>query len=259
MAKKLNRKVLNVLLVVAMVLMLGAIITNVSDADCRYVEEHIRDEDGWDTEGGSALRSIRGCYYMRFDPLDTEHTTSSAAGFRHEYKIELGERKSMYDTDEYFEAKVKMKLSDGAKVIIAQYNSKSGVLMKLYVGDTDENHDDGKPSNGVFDVYVRVRDTNGKEKTKALGTVKRNEEFKISIDNNDGNLKISALGGSYKVKVKDGSKAYLKFGSYLLSVNDKDKSCGDKGNKSDFRKCYDNYDIEDARVYMYNIKHNRDW
>ena len=99
------------------------------------------------------------------------------------------------------QATVKVEMSDGGKTIISQHHaSDTGTISKVYVSDTDESgFNDSVAGNGIFDVYVRLRNTSGNEEKFALGTITSGESFNLRVVNNYGDVDVSALGNSFGI------------------------------------------------------------
>ena len=151
-------------------------------------------------------------------------------------------------------------MSRGGKTIIAQHHAgDTGTISKVYVADTSESgFDDSKHSNGVFDVYVRLRNTSGNEEKFAFGTIRSGDSFNLKVVNNYGDVEVSALGRSFGIPVEDDSESYFKFGNYLQSQDpDGSKNCGKKGNSNSFKECYEDLGIETSTVTMTNVSYER--
>ncbi len=196
-----------------------------------------------------------------FVPLEAQHTTSNGGGWRHEYKIKPSERKAMHDTDESFSANYKVELSDGAKTIIAQHHgSDTSTLMKVYIADSNESKlTDSVASNGIFDVYVRMRGENDSSETVfPLGTIRSGESFDLTMTNDRGRVKVSALGKTADLTVKDDSSAYFKFGNYMQSQypgGDRD-DCGKRGDSESFAECFDEIGITKSKITLTDVSYS---
>lgn len=168
----------------------------------------------WDAEGIDPWQGD----VMVFDALREKVVTPNGSGWRHELKIKKPLRRSMTEVFEDFQARVKVELSSGGKTIIAQHHAgDKGTIVKLYVSDTRERgFIDSRPNNGVFDVYVRLtrEDGSGEEK-RALGTIKTGDSFHFRVINDRGFVTVTGFGKSFRLRVKDSSKSYFKFGNYL--------------------------------------------
>jgi len=197
---------------------------------------------------------------LEFVPLETRVTTPNGNGWRHEYKIEPSQRVAMAATYEDFVATTKVDLSDGAKTIVAQHHAGgTGTIMKLYVSDSSESgFFDSTPANGVFDVYVRLRNTSGVEEKKPLGTVQSGDSFTFRVINNFGVVTVSAFGQSLETEVEDSEASYFKFGNYLQSQDpDGNAKCGESGDSDSFRDCFEQLGITVATVTMTDVAYTR--
>ncbi|RVU83780.1 hypothetical protein EOL70_15460 [Leucothrix sargassi] len=195
-----------------------------------------------------------------FVPLQAKYVSPNGNGWRHEYKIEKDSRVAMTDTKEVFKADVKVDMSTGGKTIIAQHHAGGlGTIMKVYVSDSSESgFMDSQASNGIFDVYVRLRNTSGVEEKFALGTIRSGGSFSLSVENTYGVVRVSAFGKSFGIRVEDDAASYLKFGNYLQSQNpDGNAKCGVKGVSSSFAKCYAGFGITESKVTMTNVSYTR--
>jgi len=213
----------------------------------------------WELEGDSP-NPLVDPNTLVFVPLKARYTSPNGNGLRHEYKIEKDQRVAMTATHEVFEASVKVDMSAGGKTIIAQHHAGGlGTIMKVYVSDSSESgFDDSTASNGVFDVYVRLRNTSGVEEKFALGTIRTGGSFDLRVVNDYGLVSVSAFGKTFKLKVEDDSSSYLKFGNYLQSQNpDGNSKCGTKGSTSSFLKCYANFGVTESTVTMTNVTYTR--
>lgn len=194
-----------------------------------------------------------------FVPLETQFTTSGGGGWRHEYKIKSKERKAMYDTQEEFSATYKVELSDGSKTIIAQHHGTDiSTLMKLYVADSSESgFFDSEANNGIFDVYVRLRGTDGDEEKFALGTVRSGESFDVTMTNDNGFVTVSAFGESGSLLVEDDDITYFKFGNYLQAQDPVTREdCGTRGDSESWADCYDDFDITTSKITLTNVSYS---
>ena len=166
----------------------------------------------------------------------------------------------MTETYEEFQATIKVDLSTGGKTIVAQHHAHdTGTIMKLYVSDTDESgFSDSKAANGIFDVYVRILNTKGKEEKKALGTIKSGDSFTFKVVNNYGVVKVEAFGKELETAVEDDSESYFKFGNYLQSQYPKgNDNCGTHGKSSSFDKCFKDIGITKSKITMTDVTYIR--
>ncbi|WP_041523228.1 polysaccharide lyase family 7 protein [Gilvimarinus agarilyticus] len=197
---------------------------------------------------------------LRFVPLEAKVTTPNGNGWRHEYKIKSGLRIAMTDTYELFEADIKVEMSDGGKTIVAQHHaSDTGTIMKLYVSDSSESgFDDSVAGNGIFDVYVRLRNTSGNEEKYALGTIESGDTFDLRVINDYGDVHVYAMGNSFGIPVGDDSASYFKFGNYLQSQDTSNsEDCGESGDSDSFAQCFEELGITESTVTMTNVVYER--
>lgn len=232
-----------------------------ASTNLKPIPSNILDGKLWELEGKKPHPLVNP-YTLEFVPLKTRHTTPNGNGWRHEYKIKENHRGAMSGIYEEFQATVRVDMSNGGKTIVAQHHaSNTGTLMKLYVADSKEGGltgGDGKPANGVFDVYVRLRDTAGNEKKKSLGTIRSGDSFTLRVLNNYGKVTVKVDGHSFTLRVKDDPKSYLKFGNYLQSQDPRtNQDCGDKGDEKSFEQCYKKFGITKAKVTMTNVSYTR--
>jgi len=219
----------------------------------------ITNGDLWTLEGSSP-NPLVNAQTLVFVPLQAQYTSPNGNGWRHEYKISKYYRTAMTSIQEVFQANVKVDMSVGGKTIIAQHHAGGlGTIMKVYVADSSESgFDDSSASNGIFDVYVRLRNTSGVEEKYALGTIRSGGNFDLKIVNNYGLVSVGAFGKSFEVRVENDSSSYLKFGSYQQSQDpDGNSKCGTKGNSSSFAACYARLGITQSKVTMTNVNYTR--
>jgi len=123
-------------------------------------------------------------------------------------------------TYERFQATYTVDMSVGAKAIIVQYHGDSPTLMKMYYADTEED--------GL--VYVRLRsvELNGGEDVFAFGTLEAGDTFDVIVENNNGEVSVTALGQTITRVVMETPTDYLKFGNYLQAqvTNDTEHQYG---------------------------------
>ncbi len=219
----------------------------------------ITNSELWDLEGDNPHPLVND-YTLEFVPLQTKVTTPNGNGWRHEYKIASDRRIAMTDTYEDFKATIKVDLSTGGKTIVAQHHAgDTGTIMKLYVADSSESgFYDSKAANGIFDVYVRIRNTSGVEEKKPLGTIRSGDSFSFQVINNYGVVRVSAFGQNLETEVEDDSASYLKFGNYLQSQYPQGSvDCGEHGNSDSFAECYADIGITEAKITMTNVSYER--
>lgn len=154
---------------------------------------------------------------LRFSAVDSQWVTPTANGWRNELKLKTKYRKSMYETSEKLKARITTQVSPGAKTIIVQcHDGGAGALVKIFLADMVEA---GSINNialdGIFDVYARIKGTDGVERKFPLGTVKPGESFDFEYQNDFGQITIIAFGRTVRTMAYDGSAVYLKYGSYL--------------------------------------------
>ena len=223
------------------------------------IPSKITDGSLFDLEGSSPHPLINSST-LSFVPLQAQVTTSNGNGWRHEYKIKSSLRVAMADTYELFKATIKVDMSTGGKTIVAQHHaSDTGTIMKLYVSDSSESgFDDSTASNGIFDVYVRIRNTSGVEEKKPLGTIRSGDSFSFEVINNYGTVTVSAFGKNLTTEVEDSSESYLKFGNYLQSQYPQGSvDCGNSGDSDSFAECYRDIGITKSTVTMTNVSYTR--
>ena len=213
----------------------------------------------WDLEGDNPNPLVND-YTLEFVPLLAKVTTPNGNGWRHEYKIASGERKAMTAVYEQFKATIKVDMSTGGKTIVAQHHAgDTGTIMKLYVSDSSESgFYDSKAANGIFDVYVRIRNTSGVEEKKPLGTIKSGDSFAFEVINNYGVVKVTAFGQNLQTEVEDDSESYLKFGNYLQSQYPNGSvDCGTHGDSDSFADCFKAIGITESKITMTNVTYVR--
>jgi|GEM_PF-3336223 len=221
----------------------------------------ILDGELWELEGDSPHPWVNST--LEFVPLKTKHTTDNGNGWRHEYKIKEEHRVAMTEIYEEFQATIRVDMSDGGKTIVAQHHaSDTGTIMKLYVADSEESgFDDSVPANGIFDVYVRLRNTDGSEEKEPLGTIRSGDSFTFRVVNKYGVVRVEAFDRLFELEVEDDSASYLKFGNYLQSQDPYDISddgdCGTPGDSDSFEPCYEDFNITEAKVTMTNVSYTR--
>lgn len=231
---------------------------NSSNSSNNDIPNIITDGSLFDLEGDNPHPLVSNTELV-FVPLETQFTTSGGGGWRHEYKIKTSERKAMYDTEEEFSATYKVELSDGSKTIIAQHHGTDiSTLMKLYVADSSESgFIDSEANNGIFDVYVRLRGTDGNEDKFALGTVRSGESFDVKMTNDKGFVTVSAFGESGSLLVEDDDITYFKFGNYLQSQDPVTREdCGTRGDSESWADCYDDFDITTSKITLTDVKYS---
>lgn len=208
-----------------------------------------------DSEAGDYIRS-RDPYVLRFDGLEQFTVTGSGGGPRDELKTPQAVRAASDEIYESFSADITFDLDDGVKLIAHQIHAGSGAgfatQVKLYVqdssplgifkGEGEENFtiDDyplleGVPSNGVFDVYVRVQipgfvsgDGEINEKIFDLGTIRSGKSIRYELINDHGVITVNSTVGrnsvSFTYDMQDSAASYMKFGSYV-QAQDAESGC----------------------------------
>ena len=230
-----------------------------STASGNAIPDSIINGQLWDLEGSNP-HPLVDSKTLVFVPLQAKYTSPNGNGWRHEYKIKSSLREAMTDTYEEFQAKIKVEMSTGGKTIVAQHHASDlGTIMKVYVSDSSESgFFDSNAANGVFDVYVRLRNTSGVEEKFALGTIESGESFMLKVVNNYGQVQVGAFGKQFELKVEDDSASYLKFGNYLQSQNPNGNvKCGEPGNSSSFAQCYASLNITESKVTMTDVTYTR--
>lgn len=214
----------------------------------------------WDLEGEDP-HPLVDPQTLVFVPLEAQYTSPNGNGWRHEYKIRQDLRVAMTETYEEFQATVKVEMSDGGKTIIAQHHASDlGTIMKVYVADSSESgFYDSEAANGIFDVYVRLRNKYGVEEKFPLGTIESGDSFSLHVINDYGLVRVEAFGESFELEVEDDSASYLKFGNYLQSQTPVGSvNCGEPGNSSSFAECYEELSIMESTVTMTDVTYTRE-
>ena len=161
---------------------------------------------------------------LAFSALKARYVSGNGHGYRHELKTMKQHRQTVAATREHFSASVTPTLPAGAKTIVAQYHAEGlDTLVKVYVQDTaDPGGIDGTADNGVFDLLARLKGTDGKEVTTALGSVRSGETFGLDIRFAGGTAIVAATTARHgaidtgRTPIKaDSGKIYFKFGDYL--------------------------------------------
>lgn len=190
---------------------------------------------------------------MQFSALESQWVTPTANGWRNELKLKTKYRKSMYETAEKLKARVTVQLSPGVKTIILQcHDGGAGALVKIFLADMVEA---GSINNialdGIFDVYARIKGTDGVERKFPLGTIKSGESFDLEYQNDYGQITIIALGKLVRTTAYDGQAVYLKYGSYLQAQHPvtQDKI----EDPADFASFYSANGITQDRVKFQNL------
>ncbi|WP_440903203.1 discoidin domain-containing protein [Catenovulum sp. SX2] len=218
----------------------------------------ITDGSLFDLEGSNPHPLVNSST-LEFVPLETKYTTSGGGGWRHEYKIKSSKRKSIYDTNESFAASYKMELSNGAKTIVAQtHGSTISTLMKVFVADSSESgFGDSVANNGIFDVYVRLRGTDGNEVKKSLCTIESGDSFEISYTNNYGTMTVTGCGNSLSMQVEDDDASYFKFGNYMQSQDPYTREeCGTRGDSDSWAECFEQFGITTSKATVTNVSYS---
>lgn len=167
----------------------------------------------------------------------------------------------MTDIYEEFQANIKVEMSDGGKTIVSQYHVDAlGTIMKVYVSDSQENGLlDNQPANGIFDVYVCLRNAPGVEEIVAFGTIESGDSFSLRVVNDYGLVRVEAFGQAVELQVEDDSaESFLKFGRHLQSQTSiGNVNCGEPGHSSSFAQCYADLGITEATVTMTDVTYTR--
>lgn len=226
------------------------------EADECIEDELVWDWSLWDLEGGdNDLDPVVG-NTMVFDALAAQHVTSNGNGWRHELKIKSSERVAMTEVYEDFKANIKLDISDGSKMIVIQHHAEdTGTIMKLYVADSDESDiGDSVPGDGVFGVYVRLRNESGSEEKMALGSIVSGDNFDFHVINDYGHVTVTAMGETFSLTIDDSDNSYLKFGNYLQAQY----TNGDKVDDSDdWAAFYQDTGITESKLTFSNLSYER--
>ena len=162
-----------------------------------------------------------------FSALESKYDSGHGHGYRHELKIAGRLRCSAAQTREHFSARVTPMLPDGARSIVAQYHVDGlDTILKVYMQDTASREGlDGKAGNGLFDILVRMRGTDGRETATALGAVRSGESFDLDIRFAAGEASVTVDGGGGMRRMAHAAIApgersiYFKFGDYLQALD----------------------------------------
>lgn len=167
----------------------------------------------FDYEGARPFRGDR----LEFSALDSQTLTQNGHGIRNELKRKDRDRRSMYETSESLSGTIAYQLSPGAKTIVIQYHEgDTETLFKLYVADVQDKHlINGIANDGVFDVYARIKDVEGKEKVYPFLSIPGRGEFDFTLTANHGTISITIAGKTVSQKTQDSQGVFLKFGDYL--------------------------------------------
>ncbi|WP_018788494.1 hypothetical protein [Micromonospora sp. CNB394] len=208
-----------------------------------------------DSEAGDYIRSSDP-YVLRFDGLERFTVTGSGGGPRDELKTPQAARMPSDEIYESFSADLTLDLDDGVKLIAHQVHAGTGAgfstQAKLYIqdssplgifkgeGESGFTIDDyplleGVPSNGVFDVYVRVQipgfvsgDGEINEKIFDLGTIRSGKTMRYEFINDHGVVTVNSTIGrksvSFTYDMQDSAASYMKFGSYV-QAQDAESGC----------------------------------
>tara|TARA_R110002167_G_scaffold28926_23_gene96821 strand:- start:5722 stop:6972 length:1251 start_codon:yes stop_codon:yes gene_type:complete len=191
----------------------GTLATNQDSVVNTPTESNI-DFSLWDNEGGDP----KAGEVLIFNALTAQYVSPNGSGWRHELKIKKSLRVAMTAVYEEFYADIKVNLSLGSKLIVAQHHGgNTGTIVKVYIADSNESgFFDSTANNGIFDLYVRLAKKDGSgEVKKALGTLQSGDNFELRIVNNFGYVTVSAFDQSISLNVADSAGAYFKFGNYL--------------------------------------------
>jgi hypothetical protein len=91
-----------------------------------------------------------------------------------------------------------------------------------------------------------------------LGTIRSGESFDLTMTNDRGRVKVSALGKTADLTVKDDSSAYFKFGNYMQSQypgGDRD-DCGTRGDSESFAECFDEIGITKSKITLTDVSYS---
>lgn len=191
---------------------------------------------------------------LEFSAIESKHLTENGHGWRNEVKKKKELRTSMYSTHEKISCSLILKMDNGLKTIITQYNAGgTGIVLLLVVSDYDGSSLlNGKYNDGIFDVYVRYIDVNNRSNTVPITTIKSNEIIEYSMENNRGNIKISIDQKTVELNTKDSESVYLKFGDYLQAQYPKTKMYL---KHKDYEEFYEN--VVNNKVIFQNFKYTK--
>jgi hypothetical protein len=194
---------------------------------------------------------------LTFSALASKCLTANGHGWRNELKIKQALRRDMSNTEETLTATVSFDLSNGAKTIFVQYHEASTkTLLKFYIADCESALClNGKANDGIFDVFVRITDPVGIERTYPFITIKSGESFDFTLQNELGLVTVVVNGKKVSARAKDSENVYLKFGNYLQA---QDPVTGmQETDKAKYGTFYQNHGITRDEVVFTNVTYKR--
>ena len=212
---------------------------------------------------------------LAFHALEQCVVTPNGNGCRHEQKIQTSARFGLTEQYERFSADINATLSPGSETIVAQHHPEgTGTLTALYLSDTSTpveypNVVNGVPNDGIFDVYVLIRnglvDADGTVLNDAfiLGTIESGDTFNFEVINDHGEITMTGLGRTGTVTSADSSNSFFKFGNYHQArdpVNRErivlEKPLDDAA-KPLFRAYYSSYNITESTLVFSDVYYER--
>jgi hypothetical protein len=210
----------------------------------------------WDNEGGDP----KAGEVLIFNALSAQYVSPNGSGWRHELKIKKSLRVAMTAVYEEFYADIKVNLSLGSKLIVAQHHGgNTGTIVKVYIADSNESgFFDSTANNGIFDLYVRLAKKDGSgEVKKALGKLQSGDNFELRIVNNFGYVTVSAFDQSISLNVADSAGAYFKFGNYLQAQDA--ATATNVENSDDWAQFYQDAAITVSEVTFSRLNYTREY
>lgn len=193
---------------------------------------------------------------LEFSALGSDVLTSNGHGLRNELKRKVTQRRSMYQTNERLAGTISYQLSKGSKTIVAQYHEgNTETLFKLYVADIkDRRLDNGIANDGIFDIYAKIDDTNGKEILHPFLSIQGDGKFDFDLSVAEGTIHLTINGKTVSQKTKDAPGTYLKFGDYLQA---QDAQTGQQEAHENIRDFYRLRGIVSDRIVFEDVKYER--
>ena len=212
------------------------------------------EEQGFVMEGSDPST---GSGVFTFDAREEKVKTPNSGGDRHEIKLDKSERTATESTHETFSATITPELSDGSKAIVAQLHpSYNGATAALYIADTAEGGKvDGTAKDGVFEVYLKVKDEDGNTETFKYGTIESGDSIDVQYEQKNGKLQMTVMGVEsdvYDIQTSDAD--YFKFGVYLQA---KDPVTNERAERGEEEAFYQEHGIDEARATFTNVSYSR--
>ena len=187
-----------------------------------------------------------------FSALQSRYLSPNGHGWRNELKKKAPLRKSMYETRESLSAKVTFRLSSGAKTVFVQYHEAgTGTLLMMFIGDIQNKALlNGIACDGIFDIYCRVTQEDGRSITLPLCTGHSGDTFPYRMENKNGEVTITLNEKTVSIRTKDAPMVYLKFGDYLQA---QDPYTGKQHTQSDFETFYAGSHITEDEILFEDL------